>query len=480
MARPILSVGVEVPGGEIERVDSHSRRSLLDADIILFSPEVPYSYTSENYLGKPCLSDDSSFQAREALAHWRRELAAAVDAGRLVVVFLNDPVDVFAAKGRIEYSGTGRNARKTRIVDGLNSYDALPFKCKAYAASGNEMVVAPDARYFAAYWSEFAKHSTYEAYLEGEFSDTLVKTRAGGRVVGACVRKGRGAALLIPALDLEQDNFLEYRKSGEKEEAYWTKDAEIFGKKMVSAFVAIAEMLASEVSATPAPTWSQDDAFVLPEEADLRREIGNLTSELVALDERRRTLEIRLESAGTLRGLLYEQGKPLEAAVLEALRYLGFDAKGFKDESSEFDAVITSPEGRFIGEVEGKDNRAINIDKFSQLERNLNEDFARDGVEEFAKGILFGNAYRLRPIHEREDSFTKKCRTGAARLGVALINTSDLFAPARYLKSAKDSEYAKNCRLAILKTSGDVVKFPAPPVAPQVETRGEQNVDGAA
>ena len=80
---------------------------------------------------------------------------------------------------------------------------------------------------------------------------------------------------------------------------------------------------------------------------------------------------------------------------------------------------LSAPRERFIGEVEGKDNKAINIDKFSQLERNLNEDFAREGVDQFAKGVLFGNPYRLRSPDNRDDPFTDKCRTAAARRGAA-------------------------------------------------------------
>ena len=94
-----------------------------------------------------------------------------------------------------------------------------------------------------------------------------------------------------------------------------------------------------------------------------------------------------MEEAAQLRVLLYETGKALEGAVLKALRLWGFVAEGHHDAESEFDAIFISPEGRFLGEVEGKDNKAVNIDKMGQLERNLQEDFAKDGVDSFAKGV---------------------------------------------------------------------------------------------
>ena len=127
--------------------------------------------------------------------------------------------------------------------------------------------------------------------------------------------------------------------------------------------------------------------------------------------------------------------------------------------------MFVSAEGRFLGEAEGKDNKSVNIDKFSQLERNLNEDFARDGVTDYAKGVLFGNAFRLLPIGERGDFFTKKCISASKRVAVALVRTPDLFAPAKYMKETPaDAGYAKQCREAIYRAEGEIVTFPAPPV----------------
>jgi hypothetical protein len=164
--------------------------------------------------------------------------------------------------------------------------------------------------------------------------------------------------------------------------------------------------------------------------------------------------------------LLFEQGRPLEAVILEALRLLGFDAQPFADGESEFDSVFISPEGRCLGEAEGKDNKPINIDKFSQLERNLQEDFAREDVMDYAKGALFGNAFRLSPLQERGEAFTDKCISAAKRVKAALVRTPDLFAPAKYLKeNPSDAEYAKQCREAIFISDGDVVVFPLVPTA---------------
>ena len=126
LAKTILSVGFEVPGGGCECVSPLSNRSLLDADIVIFQPDISSTHHYSTYRGKPSLSDDASFRVRESLAHWRRELADALDVGKLVVLLLDTPQVVYAATGNEVYSGTGRNRQTTRIVEPLHAYKAVP------------------------------------------------------------------------------------------------------------------------------------------------------------------------------------------------------------------------------------------------------------------------------------------------------------------------------------------------------------------
>lgn len=463
MAKVLLAVGIDIPGDNVESEDILSDRSLLDADIVIFQPGIPSWYAGETYLGKRCLDDDTSFRVREAFTHWRRELAAAVDAGKIVFLILSAPDTVYVGTGRKEYSGTGRNARTTRMVEPMSSYESVPTKWKYHGASGTEMVLASEARFLAPYWQQFEDVSEYRLYLEGEVALPLIRTRSGNRVVAAMIRKGQGALVALPALDLEDPEFTEVRKENGKELEYWSKKAQQFGKQFASTLVDIAEVITKESLATPPPDWTREDRYRTKAETDLESQITDVSENLVRLEEEHRALKEKLSSAGSLRRLLYEQGNPLEAVVIEALQLLGFKAANFKEGDSEFDAVFESPEGRFIGEVEGKDNKAVNIDKFSQLERNLNEDFAREGVTEYAKGVLFGNAFRLNALSERDTPFTEKCKTAAARLGVALVHTPDLFLPCRYISETADVEYAKLCRHAIFDATGTVVTFPSPP-----------------
>jgi len=292
----------------------------------------------------------------------------------------------------------------------------------------------------------------------------LLRSRVGDRIVGAAVHGAAGALLFLPPLRYEEKKFLRFDKKSE--ERYWTESALKFGKRLAATLAALADSLRESVQTTPPPRWASDSRFRLALERELEGSITGLSAEIAELQKRKAALETDLRKAGSLRRLLYEQGRPLEAAVLEALSLLGFDAKPFADAESEFDVVFVSVEGRCLGEAEGKDNKAVNVDKLSQLERNLQEDFARADVSEYAKGVLFGNAFRLLPPADRGAFFTEKCVSAAKRARIALVRTPDLFEPAKYMKEhPADVDYAVQCRKAILLAEGEVVNFPPAPLS---------------
>lgn len=321
----------------------------------------------------------------------------------------------------------------------------------------------------APYWEEFSSYSPYEVEIEGSFSRVLLRSKYGERTVGAAVHGKAGALFFLPRLQYDKDKFLRTgeKEKGQKEDIqYWTKDAMRFGKRLVAALVGLAGTVSGAAQATPPPGWVMASNYRLAAENELEQKISKCLTEVAELQKKKSGLENELQAAGGLRGLLFEQGKPLESAVLEAMRLFGFDARPFASGESEFDGVFVSPEGRCLGEAEGKDNKPINIEKFSQLERNLNEDFSRDEVTEHAKGLMFGNAFRLKPVGERSEFFTDKCISAAKRIGAALIRTPDLFEPAKYLKEHPgDADYAANCREVIFAAKGTIVSFPEPPVA---------------
>lgn len=461
MASRLFTVGLRLPGDVGEYVPLRSDQSLFDADIVLVSPHFDDYRSNEGYQGHRLLTrGDSAALLRDA-DHWRAELKVALDNGKVVFVYARAPVEVYYYTGSESHSGTGRSRVTTHHVAPKNSYSLLPISLAGLTPRrGKEISVLGPLGPLAAYWNDFGPSSAYEAYYDSGKGTDLLGTKKREKVVGSLVRTtGGGALVILPPLVWDEDALTYYRGSN----AYWRKEAQRLGMRLLASFIAASDALRKAGKRSPTPEWVLADAYELQAEQQLQDQIAETDRRIQKLVAKREGLNAELDDARVLLGLLFESGRPLEEAIIQALQLLGFAAAGHREGESEFDAVFTSAEGRFLGEAEGKESKAINIDKMSQLERNLQEDFARDEVEEYAKGVLFGNAFRFTPVAERGEYFTTKCVAAARRLGIALVRTPDLFTVARYVSEHSDTQYAEACRQAIFEANGSVVVFPPVP-----------------
>jgi hypothetical protein len=469
-SRKVLTVGLELASSDTQSASFQSKQSLLDWDIVLFKPEISdFVYSSEYYLGKPSLSDTASFHLKESCEHWRREIKQAVETGKTVLVFLPELYEVYIDTGQRSYSGTGRNQKTTRHVALYNNYETIPATLAPVSSTGSAMKLTQrGAEEIVSFWKEFEPESKYNVLLTDPKVPACIVTRTGDRAVGAIYRSkaSTGTLLLLPDIEFYPDGFI--KEKGDKRT--WTPAASQFAVRFVAAVIALDRTLRSSGEVTPEPQWATAERYALGPEASLRQQLLEAEREVEAAQKRKESLLDELKSAGNFRALLFEKGKPLENAIIQALRLLAFTAVPFKDSSSEFDVVFESAEGRLIGEAEGKDNKAVNVDKLRQLAMNIHEDLQRDEVTNPAKPVLFGNAFRLQPVEDRGEPFTEKCCSAAAASSTALVFTPDLFVSAQYLMVQSDDQYAQRCRVALLSGVGRVT-FPAPPSpAPTSET----------
>jgi hypothetical protein len=471
VAKKILIIGFELAADDVQEEDFSSRASLLDWDIILFRPEIGdfISYT-EQYKGKPSLRDSSSFRLKESSEHWRREIQQAVESGKTVIVFLSEMQEVYIDTGKRTYSGTGRNQKTTTIVELFNNYECIPANLKPNTAIGSSIKLsAKGAEVLSSYWLEFSEVSQYNVILTDENVPACLVTKNGEKPVGALYRSknSNGSLVCLPNIDFYPEDF--FKVEGKTQE--WTPKAIQFAARLLSAVVVLDTALHNTGEVTPEPSWAADSKHSLDSERVLRVELLEAEQNLEIAQRKKEEIVETLKSAGRLRGLLYEKGKPLEAAIINALQIMGFKATPYKDATSEFDVVFESSEGRLIGEAEGKDTKAVNVDKLRQLSMNIHEDLLREEITSQAKGVLFGNGYRLQAVETREVAFTEKCISAASTSSTALIATRELFKVAQYLSGKPDDEFAALCRKQMLSGVG-ITTFPNPPVVnemPQVE-----------
>ncbi len=433
-ARRILTIGLELASPDTECESFWSKPSLLDWDIVLFKPQI----SNFDFI-------DIHGERKASCDHWRREIQQAMETGKTVIVFLPSP-------------------NESR---GESNYQAIPVNLSPVISIGSSMKLsARCADILSPYWTEFESVSQYKVILTDPKVPACIVTRTGEKTVGALYRSksSAGTLLLLPDVDFKPDNFSKEREG----EQYWTPAAKKFAGRMVSTVVALDKALRSSSEVTPEPVWAIEPRFELGMESSLRVRLLKAERKVEEAQKQKEKIVEELRSAGTCRRLLFEKGKPLENVIIEALRLLGFTAAPFKESDSEFDVVFESEEGRLIGEAEGKDNKAINIDKLRQLSMNIQEDWQRESVTAPAKPVLFGNGFRLQPLSERSDPFTEKCHKAATTFSTALVFTPDLFWPVQYLVSNPDVEYARACRQTLLSSTGRVV-FPSPPVAEKTQ-----------
>ncbi len=462
-AKTIFTVGFELPTKDIFQYQIfHSNASLLDADIILFEPNLVYQadYFNPTFQGKPSLSESSSTQCMEAIKHWREELKMAFESGKTIIVFMKTIEQVFYSTGQKEYSGTGKNTRTTNIVDIVENYKMLPINfINKKVANGKNIKFTQNTNFLKPYWDLIKDFTEYQLYFEHEKVKPLILTKSGDKIVGGMLQNDKGGTiLLLPPLQLP-NNFTELHADGKTQ--VWSQKAIQFGKSLLNQIVAIDKVLKTSIESTPVPQWLVEKEFQLDIEQQYFDEINTLTQQIEEIKSQIEQKQIELSKHSLSKKLLYENGKPLEYAIIDALQTIGFKAENYDDGKSEFDIVFESDEGRFIGEAEGKDNSAINVTKFRQLESNIHEDFERDEVTVHAKGVLFGNPFRLLHPNERKEFFTQKAIDSAKRTGIALLNTHELFEVVKYIKNTNDQAYAKLVRECFKNTSGDIIKFPS-------------------
>lgn len=446
----IFCIGIDVPGDEFQYFHYDSDVSLLDADIILFEVDMDYciDYSNPTHQGRPSLTAASSVENRRSLKHWRKQLNLAFDAGKTIFVFLRAPVEVFAHTGTQEFSGTGRNQRVINIVGLIDSYMAVPLEFDLMVSGeGKKVSLTQEGRILASYWQAVKDISYYEILYEHKESSPLMVTKSGNKTIASLFSGKSGNMLLLPPINFSSDDNKALR----------------YGKSFLKSIVEVDKSLRCSSSRGPVPEWALGPEYQLEGELKTISRIEAIDDKIRKMGKEREKCEIELEHESLPKCLLSESGKALEAAIIDALKIIGFKAEGYVDDESEFDIVFESSEGRFLGEAEGKDNSSINIKKLQQLERNIQEDFAKDHVKDYAKGVLFGNPARLTKPDERKALFTKKALSAAKRSGLALVNTPDLFPIIQYLKRNKDESFCEKVRACFKDTSGDIIVFPSIP-----------------
>ena len=143
----------------------------------------------------------------------------------------------------------------------------------------------------------------------------------------------------------------------------WTPTAKEWGNRFLNALSSIDQAMKSQGNRTPIPQWAKSDTYKTNEEITLSEELLDIQGQIAELERtaNREDTVAKLADAGSLPDCCSSRGTHWKMPSYRAMRLMGFNANRYRDSESEFDGVLECPEGRCIGEVEGKDNKAINI-----------------------------------------------------------------------------------------------------------------------
>jgi hypothetical protein len=465
MSKQLITIGYVIPGKDDGYVDFQDATSLMDADVLLISPDSIrpqgdwVSFTSSD---GGCYNVEASNRYKQKLTHLKKEIGDHLRAGKSIFVFLTQEEHETLASS----VSSPRKGQHSYSTYQCSNYEFLPINIGKLTSASGKHVHFSGNPIFAELYNKFKNNFEYQLYVEDPSGAQIVFTgRDRSKILGAIYKVGSGHLVTLPTLTFNERDFTETKEGedGEKEE-FWNKKGLAFGKSFAECLHAIDIRLASDSEKTPPPDWVSKEVFSGRKEKSLCQSIDINNNEIEKIQQANKKLQIELAEERKLKDLLFEQGKFLENAVIKALKTLGYKAENYDDGDLEMDQVILSPEkNRYIGETEGKDNKDINVTKFRQLVDALNADFARVEVKEKAFGILFGNAERLKEPEKRKLDFTAKCKSGAEREKIALVRTIDLFAVAKYLNENDDEKFKKECREAIHKGLGKIVVFPEIP-----------------
>lgn len=484
MAKTVFAYGMALP--EVEGfvpLPMNSLRSMLDADIIVIEPSFDdFRVDGTTYRGLDTLSEHSSARYKEARDRWKSQIAASLNGGKNIFVFLRRRQEYYYYTGDRKNAGTAGRPVMQTIVNLCTSYNFVQFiEDKITVAEGSSIKLTGEGREFLKeFWAEFGEFISYQCYFEKRDNWVDLATTKGGEHVVACYAKvGSGNIVLLPELtwghldgseeieddaeDRDDSSEDDDEEKSQGQDEGWPPSYELFSIRLRDALLKLDRKLARPEE-EPAPDWVADAKYRLPKEDEVEAEIRSVTEQVDVLRYRQQDLQVSLRDEIKIKSLLFGTGPDLEDAVRCALKEIGFSVDYVADGDSEFDAVFVSEEGRFLGEVEGKDRKPIDISKASQLNRNIGEDFSKADLEEVATGVLFGNAYRLNNPSERGDFFTPKVLSFVSSMGMVLVKTPDLFRIVQYVRASGDLDFALECRRAILNHKGRVVTFPDIPI----------------
>lgn len=433
----ISTLNFRIKNKDVLNTTFSGNETLLDSDVVICNtPNIneDWGRVSLGKDNKYYLRSPDSLKLQEHLSHRKNEIKTLLENGKVIVCFLGAPIIVY---------GEGK---RVNIYNEISNYSFLPIDEHSYPILQSIMVgqgrkksglkLTENKNPFAQFYHAFKNELSYQAYFDfptNEDFNSFIQNKS-KKGLGLTLKVLNGHVIFLPKLsnDIDQDKLIGVIRTCSQ------------------------NIMKSAKEITPRPKWLKD--YELRGEVELLEKIEEVEAKIRDLKDVKSEFQRQIQKVVQYKKLLFEQGEELELVVKESFKLMGFDVEKRKEEDIEHDLLFSSAEGRGLAEVEGKDSTAINISKFDQLNRAVDEDFHIN--DDYPQGILIGNHFRLENPITRKEPFTEKVHTIARKKSFGLLTTLEIYnAVAFILKNPDDNEFKKQCRYRILNTEGEIIKL---------------------
>jgi len=384
------------------------------------------------YKNKRLLSQDASCKIVSDFALIREQLKEVLKQGKNVFVLLGTNESCFVYTGEKQYSGTGKNARQTNIVNEFDTYSFLPFKVSVTHLYGESMEICCNSPY-KDFFEKISDDFYYAAFFSNKTGKELVRIKGSTNIISSVVDYEKGKVIFLPK-PYCRDNFYE--------EAEW----EEYGKKYLDALFELDERLGVSIDDFSLPQWAEELSILNQEEEQKTLEKYELQlKEITNKIEKQKEVLFNISKYKTM---LTETGTQLENIVIQVIKELGFTL--CETERGRSDVIAMFEKTDVVIEIKGVSKSAAEKHA-AQLEKWVSQFMEEKGRQ--PKAILIVNGFCQKPLSERnEDVFPAQMLKYCEARGHALISTVQLLC--MYIETKTNPTCSKERIQELLSTTG--------------------------
>lgn len=380
-----------------------SKESILEYDLLIIDFETlytPYKHY-EYYKGKGRLSDNDSVRIQEDIRRRKNEILEFLKSGKDIIVILSNKDYRYYYTGKYEYSGTGRNARKTSYVEEVYLTDVIPKFPSTIDSSGSgiQIINKSSNEFFEKYKNCFK----YKAYTEDiDDNKKILNIKGTTKTISYYEEYEKGIILFFP-----QPTFEHLGKSASTKELNFFKDINILLSSI------------KHNNTMPLPEWTKD--YKLPNEQEIINDINDIDMKIEKLRIEKDKTNEQLVKLQNKKRLFTACDTELEEIVKDTFEEIGFSILKFG--GNEEDILMEYKKKPFIVEIKGLDKSAAEKNA-AQTAKWIANYFAETGKK--PKGILIVNAFKNKLLEDRQETFPNQMIKYSAQQEICLLSTMQL------------------------------------------------------